>query len=78
VNVATPESDLTKVPAAEIERLFGGGAVVPLDRGTKVRQALEGYWSEPVELLPYALLLLLLLLAFENLLANKFYRQEPA
>ena len=53
-------------------------AVVPLERGTKVRQALEGYWSEPVELLPYVLLLLLLLLAFENLLANKFYRQEPA
>jgi hypothetical protein len=77
-NVPSDESDLAKVPAAEIERLFGAGAVVTVERGIGIRQALQDYWSEPVEIFPYVMVLLLLLLALENLLANKFYRQEPA
>ena len=49
-----------------------------VERGIGIRQALQDYWSEPVEIFPYVMVLLLLLLALENLLANKFYRQEPA
>jgi hypothetical protein len=43
-----------------------------------LREALQGHWSQPVELFPWLMILLLLVLAVENLLANRFYRQAPA
>jgi hypothetical protein len=39
---------------------------------------LAGHWNEPLELFPYLMVLLLFVLALENLLANKFYRREDA
>jgi len=35
-------------------------------------------WNEPIELFPWLMIGLLFLLAVENLLANRFYRNEPA
>ncbi len=77
VNVPAQESDLTRVPVAEIEAMLGPGAVVPVQRTVNIREALQGHWDQPIELLPYLMLLLLLVLAVENLLGNKFYRKEP-
>jgi hypothetical protein len=77
VNMPPEESVLTRVPALEVEALFGAGAVVPVNRRGRLIEALQGHWDQPVELLPSLLLLLLMLLAAENLLGNLFYRREP-
>jgi hypothetical protein len=77
VNIPPEESDLTRVPAAEIETLLGANAVVPVERKTPLRDSLSGHWSQPLELFPPLMIALLLLLAVENLLANRFYRKEP-
>jgi hypothetical protein len=49
---------------------------LPLDRKASLSGALESHWNQPVELLPWLMMLVLLVLALENLLANKFYRTE--
>jgi hypothetical protein len=77
VNTPPEECDLAQVPAAEIEALFGAGAVAPVDRRSSLREALQGHWSQAVEMFPVLMIALLLALALENLLANKFYRREP-
>ncbi len=76
LNVAPEESLLTRLPAEQIEDLLGAGAVLPIDFKTNLRDALSQHWSQPVELFPWLMILLLFLLAGENLLANKFYRRE--
>jgi hypothetical protein len=77
LNVSPEESVLDRVPPEKIEALFGEGALLPLDAKTNLREALQGHWSQPIELLPWLMILILLVLAVENLLANKFYRREP-
>jgi hypothetical protein len=78
VNMPAEESDLTRVPPAEIESLFGTAAIVGIERRLPIREALaeQGHWNEPIELFPFLMVLLLLVLALENLLANKFYKRE--
>ena len=76
VNLPPEENDLTRVPAAEVEALLGNGTIVTAERGANLRELLKGQWSEPLELFPYLMALLLFVLALENLLANKFYRRE--
>jgi hypothetical protein len=76
VNIPPEESDLTRVPLAEIEALFGAATVVPVERKTNIRESLQGHWNQPLELFPFLMILLLLVLAVENLLANKFYKKE--
>jgi hypothetical protein len=73
VNVPAEECDLTRLPAGE----FGpfGDVLLAMDRQTSLTDALRMYRSEPLDLMPYFMLALLLALAFENLLANKFYRR---
>jgi hypothetical protein len=77
VNVPPEEWQLTPAPKERIEELLGEGAVLPVDQKTNLREALQGHWSQPVELFPWIMILVLLALAVENLLANKFYRREP-
>jgi hypothetical protein len=77
VNLPPEECLLARVPVQDIEALFGPGAVVPVERRGSLREALQGHWSQPVELFPVLMIALLLALAVENLLANKFYRREP-
>ena len=76
MNVPTEESQLAQVPKEQIEALFGADAVLPLDRKASLARTLESHWNQPIELLPWIMILVLLALAFENLLANKFYRTE--
>lgn len=76
VNLPAEEGDLTRVPAGAVEAVFGNGAVVTTERGVDLRELLKSQWNEPLELFPYLMVLLLFVLALENLLANKFYRRQ--
>jgi hypothetical protein len=75
VNIAGSESDLARVPIADIETVLGKDALVPIDRRRSLAETLN--WDEPMELFPWLMLALLFVLALENLLANRFYRPEP-
>jgi hypothetical protein len=77
VNAPAGESQLTRVPVDQIEAVLGEGSVLPVGRSTSLRDALQGHWGQPLELFPWLMIFLLLVLAVENLLANKFYRREP-
>ncbi|MCC6418759.1 MAG: BatA domain-containing protein [Gemmataceae bacterium] len=77
VNLTTEEALLTRVPVKDVEAVFGRGSVLPLDVQAELGDSLSGHWSQPVELFPFLMVLLLLVLAVENLLANRFYRREP-
>jgi hypothetical protein len=76
LNVPAEECDLRKVPASELEPLFPGDAVLQPDWDRALHEMLQSYRNEPLDLIPYLMLALLLALALENLVANKFYRQE--
>jgi hypothetical protein len=77
LNDASEESQLLpRVPKEQIEALFGPDSVLELDYRANLKPALEQRWSQPTELFPLLMILLLLLLAIENLLSNKFYRKE--
>lgn len=76
VNLPPEENDLTRVPATEVESLLGAEALVTAERGVNLSELLKGQWNEPVELFPYLMVLLLFVLALENLLSNKFYKRE--
>ena len=75
INVPGEESDLAKAPISDLEAVLGKDAVVPQDRKTSLPATL--HWDEPIDLFPFLMLAFLFILALENLLANKFYRQEP-
>src|SRR5262249_42539271 len=77
VNLPPGESELARTPDDQIEGLFGTGSILTLGFETSFRDALQGHWSQPVELFPWLMIVLLLALAVENLLANKFYKQDP-
>jgi hypothetical protein len=78
VNVRGEESQLdNRVPAEQIEAVLGPGSVVTVTQGANLRDALQGRWLQPLELFPWLMIALLLLLAVENLLGNKFYRRPP-
>jgi hypothetical protein len=76
MNVAPDECQLTRVPKEQIEALFGPDALLPVDPKTSLTEALQNHWNQPVELVPWLLIFILLALAVENLLANKFYRKQ--
>jgi hypothetical protein len=77
VNVRPEECQLAREPdtAQKIEALLGPNTVLPVGHATSLHAALQGHWRQPVELFPWLMIALLLVLAFENLLANKFYRR---
>ncbi|HEV3204716.1 MAG TPA: hypothetical protein VGY77_10040, partial [Gemmataceae bacterium] len=77
MNVASEECQLDKVPPEKIEALFGPGTVLPIDHATSLQETMQNHWNQPLELLPYLMILVLLVLVVENLLANKFYRGDP-
>lgn len=77
VNIPPDECQLTRLPAEQIETLLGAGSVLPLDRKVSLHDAVQQHWNQPVELLPWLLIALLLLLAVESFFANRFYRSDP-
>jgi hypothetical protein len=78
LNVLPDESQLAPVAKEIIEAVLGPDALLPLDSKKNLHEALQSHWNQPVELLPWLMIVVLLILAAENLLANKFYRREPA
>ena len=70
------ESNLERVPVEDVEKLLGKDAVAPAAKDLKLTQVLGGKFARNVELFPFLMILLLLFLALENLLANRFYRQK--
>jgi hypothetical protein len=74
LNIPPEESRLERVPVEAIEPIFGKEGITPVGKQFKLREILKGNMTQPVELFPFLMVLLLLFMAFENLLANKFYR----
>ena len=68
------ESTLEKAPVEVIEDLTGKESVVPLDKNRDLRDVIEGK-LHPVDLFPWLLIAVLVLLAIEGLIANRFYRR---
>jgi hypothetical protein len=77
VNLPAEESDLSRTALSEIEAVLGHEAVLAVDTRTDLQEAMRGHISKPWELFPVLMVLLLIVLAVENLLANRFYRREP-
>ncbi|MBX9579221.1 MAG: BatA domain-containing protein [Gemmataceae bacterium] len=77
LNPPADESNLAKVPAAGVEDLTGPGTVVPVGKDVKLADVLTGtdQFKTPVDLFPWLLIGVLMLLVFEALLANRFYRR---
>ncbi|MBA4065386.1 MAG: hypothetical protein C0501_17070 [Isosphaera sp.] len=75
LNVPAEEGALEKVPAEAVEDLTGKGTVFPLDKGVKLRDVIPVILDQPVDLFPWLLILVLLLLAAEGVVANRFYRR---
>jgi hypothetical protein len=77
LNLPPGESQLTpRLSAASIEDVFGPESLITLGQTRKLREGMEGQFKQPVELFPWLMLLLLVALAVENWLANKFYRRK--
>jgi hypothetical protein len=79
VNVRPEECQLTRDPelVKKIEAVLGPESVLAVGHTASLHEALQQHWRQPLELLPGLMIALLLVLALENLLANKFYR-KPA
>jgi hypothetical protein len=75
LNVPAEEGTLEKVPAEGVEDLTGKGTVVPLDKNVSLRDVIPVILDQPVDLFPWLLILVLLLLAAEGVVANRFYRR---
>jgi hypothetical protein len=78
LDVSPLESDLERVPAEELEAVLGKNVILPVGRSVSLREALAMSRPPPVELLPYLMMALLVVLALESLLANRFYRRPPS
>jgi hypothetical protein len=79
LNAPAEESQLDRVPVDQIESVLGPGSVLRVERGSTLAATIQGHWLQPLELFPWLMIIVLLVLAVENLLANKFYRrQTPA
>jgi Aerotolerance regulator N-terminal/von Willebrand factor type A domain len=75
LNVPAEESTLDKVPVEAVEDLTGKNSVLPVDKNLRLRDALDRKFNQPVDLFPWLLIAVLVLLAVEGLVANRFYRR---
>jgi hypothetical protein len=76
IHAPVEESNLDRLPPEVIAELLGPEALTPADKKRDLADILSGRFTQPVELFPFLMILLLLVLAVENLLANKFYRRK--
>jgi hypothetical protein len=75
LNAPPEESQLDRVPIDQIESLLGSGSVVTVERGFSLSDAMKDHWLQPLELFPWLMIIVLLVLTVENLLSNKFYKR---
>jgi hypothetical protein len=75
VNVPSEEWLLTpRVSTDAIEDVFGEDSLVQAGHKRSLRDAMKDQFRQPVELFPWLMVLLLLVLVVENFLANRFYK----
>jgi hypothetical protein len=77
VNLPAEEWNLGPLTSPEPDLLLGTTSRIPANRRASLSDLLQGRLSEPLDLFPYLMLGLLVFLALENVLANKFYREQP-
>lgn len=75
LNVRPQESELERVPAEEIESVLGKESLLQVGRTISLKDALTGMRPPPLELLPWLMMALLIVLTVESVLANRFYRR---
>lgn len=76
LNPPDAEGDLRRFDPKEVEEVFGAEAVYPADKQLTLTDILSGKFTQPIELFPFLMILLLVVMTVENLLANKFYRRK--
>jgi len=74
LNVPADESVMEKVPAAAIEELTGSNSILAVGKNLKLGDVIRDTLPQPVDLFPWLLIGVLLLLAMESVVANRFYR----
>lgn len=74
LNPNPEEWTLTKVPEAAFQEMFGADVVVPVEKDVQLRDLLATKFNQPVDLFPWLLIVVLLLVAIEGVVANRFYR----
>ena len=75
LNVRPQESELDRVPTEEIELVLGKETLLQVGRTIRMKDALAGMQAPPLELLPWLMMTVLVVLTVEGLLANRFYRR---
>ncbi len=78
LNVPNQESELTRQEAASIEQLLGPDSLIAPDQTVDLGSILDQRFDQPVDLFPWLMIMVLILFAVENLLANRFYRRPSA
>jgi hypothetical protein len=78
VTLPPRETILERVPTDELEAALGEGAVVRPGQAASLGDLLRQTRPSPVELLPAMMVALLVFLAVESLLANRFYKRPAA
>ncbi|MFL5343033.1 MAG: hypothetical protein ACJ8F7_23115, partial [Gemmataceae bacterium] len=73
----TNEFVLDRMPAEEIEKLFGPDSVVPAEQNRKMSDVVTGKTKAARELFGLVMVLFVLFLACESWFANRFYKEEP-
>ncbi len=76
LNVPTEESNLERLAPDSILELLGPDAVSTADKKLPLSEILSGKFTQPIELFPFLMILLLLVLAMENWMGNRFYRRK--
>jgi hypothetical protein len=76
LNVPVEESHLERLPPEPIQELFGAETMFTADKKLSLTDILSGKFTQPIELFPFLMILLLLVLAMENWMGNKFYRKK--
>ncbi len=75
LNVRPQESELERVPTEEIESVLGKETLLQVGRTITMKDALTGMRPPPLELLPWLMMAVLVVLTVESMLANRFYRR---
>jgi hypothetical protein len=70
------ESNLERLGPEPVTELFGPDTAFPADKKLTLTTILSGKFTQPIELFPFLMILLLIVLAVENWMGNKFYRKK--
>ncbi len=72
------ETDLDKAPAEEIEQVLGKDRILTAGKGVELNELMTGQWQGDLDLLPWILAIVVLLLAVESWLANRVFGDKDA